>query len=431
MTSWRLILREFLHRKANSVLALLSVAVAVACLVASVSALRGYDLETEQVLTRMQKKTEDRVSELKDAYRKIVLKLGFNIFIIPQDVDLHQRHTAGIGGHDMPEEYVTRLANSGIITIDHLLPSLSAAVNWPEQKLQIVLTGVRGEVAIAGKKRKRPLLQPVDKGQIVLGKKVAEVAGLKKGDKTTLLGAEFVVFKTHDARGTQDDNTVWIDLTKAQELLGKEGKITAIQAINCLAPHCHPTAEGIPEVTDEISAVLPDTQVLIDMAKAKTRIDARHRAAEEATAALQQETERRAATRARWDRLAAVVNPLLIIAACAWIGMLAVANVRERRFEIGVLRAIGMTTSRIFVLFLGKAVVIGVLGAVLGIAIGVLCSGGLLASEYFGDVQLRALLSPTMLIATLVFAPIVVIIASWIPALLAAQKDPATILHHD
>lgn len=337
MTSWRLILREFLHRKANSVLALLSVAVAVACLVASVSALRGYDLETEQVLTRMQKKTEDRVSELKDAYRKIVLKLGFNIFIIPQDVDLHQRHTAGIGGHDMPEEYVTRLANSGIITIDHLLPSLSAAVNWPEQKLQIVLTGVRGEVAIAGKKRKRPLLQPVDKGQIVLGKKVAEVAGLKKGDKTTLLGAEFVVFKTHDARGTQDDNTVWIDLTKAQELLGKEGKITAIQAINCLAPHCHPTAEGIPEVTDEISAVLPDTQVLIDMAKAKTRIDARHRAAEEATAALQQETERRAATRTRWDRLAAVVNPLLIIAACAWIGMLAVANVRERRFEIGVL----------------------------------------------------------------------------------------------
>jgi len=263
----RLIVRELLYRRTNSLLGLLAMTAAVACLIATMSILKGHDLETQRILAEKQTATAERVKEYNDAYRKIVLTLGFNVFIVPKDVDPDKLHEAGLGGKEMPQANVRILADAGILTIDHLLPSLSATIIWPEQNnAQVILTGIHGEVAIAGKKRKKPLIQPVEPGQIVLGSAIAARTGLKKDDETELLGRKFTVRKVHIVRGTDDDNTLWIDLTVAQKMLNKEGRITAIQAINCLAENCHPDAAGrIPAIDQEIARVLPDTQAIIDM----------------------------------------------------------------------------------------------------------------------------------------------------------------------
>jgi F0F1-type ATP synthase epsilon subunit len=422
MSIWRLVVRELAHRRVNTLLALLAVIAAAGCLVATLTLLRGHDRQTERILTQMQEETKKRTDELTDDYRKIVLKLGFNVFILPAAVRADETYQAGLGGHEMPEAYVEKLAEAGIITIDHLLPSLSAPVFWSEQKRQIVLTGVRGEVAIAGKKRKRPLIQPVEPGQIVLGYQVAKQTGLAIDEQVQLLGETFQVSKIHEARGTADDNTVWIDLKKAQQLLNKEDKITAIQAINCLAPNCHPDETGIPSVTDEIAQVLPDTQVLVDMGKARTRIDARQRAADEAKAALRQEEENRRQVRSQIDRFAALLNPLTIVGAGIWVCLLALINVRERRGEVAILRAIGVTSGSILLVFLGKAVLIGLLGAVLGYACGIAIGGGL------SEVATRELFDWRTPLIIMALAPLLVALASWIPALAAANQDPADVL---
>jgi hypothetical protein len=425
MSLWRLIVREIIHRKVNSALVLLSVVVAVGCLFATLSMLRAHDLSTSAILTKMRQETQQRTDLLKDDYRKIVLTLGFNVFILPAEVSPEQSYQPGLGGHEMPEDYVEQLAQAGVMTIDHLLPSLSVPVQWPEQKLHIIVTGVRGEVAVAGKKRKRPLIQPVEPGEIVLGYNVARQIDKKPGDKVQLLGSEFQVKKSHDARGTQDDNTVWIDLARAQQLLGKEDRITSIQAINCLAPQCHPDATGIPSVSDEIARVLPNTQVVIDMGKARARIDARRRAAEEAQAALQSETDRRARLREQFDSFASVLNPLVLIGAGLWIGLLTLTNVRERRVEVAVLRALGVTTRSLLLTFLGKALLMGLLGGILGyfagIAIGSLTS-------YMSPAEF---IRPASLILTVALTPMLVAVASWIPAMLAASQDPALILNQE
>lgn len=61
---------------------------------------------------------------------------------------------------------------------------------------------------------------------------------------------------------------------------------------------------------------------------------------------------------------------ILILVCAAWVGTLAMMNVRERKQEIGILRALGYSAGKITALFLGKALLLGILGAVLGFIIG-------------------------------------------------------------
>jgi putative ABC transport system permease protein len=88
MTIWNMLIREILHRKLNFALAVLSVVVASGSLIGSVTLLRIYDNQTNLLLERKQAELEERMAQLKDDTRKAMLKLGFNIVILPKDQNL-------------------------------------------------------------------------------------------------------------------------------------------------------------------------------------------------------------------------------------------------------------------------------------------------------------------------------------------------------
>jgi putative ABC transport system permease protein len=429
MNLWRMLVREMWHRKVNTVLVLLAVAAACGCLVGTVLLLDRYDAQTEQTLAALRQEVQQRTEQLQEDYRKIALEVGFNVFIVPREAPPESHVDAPLDERLMPEEYVDRLAAADILTIDHLLPSLTHRLWWPELQTHLFLTGIRGEVALAGKKRKRPLIQPVEPGQMVLGHALAVRTGLQPGDEVALLGEKFRVARIQPARDSRDDWTAWIDLHQAQRLLGREGQITAIQAINCLAPHCHPDATGIPSVNEEVERILPETRVTIDMTKALPRITMRQRAAEEARAALAQHEQHRQTVRQEMDQFAGWLNPVVIVAAALLVGLLAWANVRERREELAILRALGVPARSVLLLLLGKALLLGLLAGVLGFA------AGALAATAYGAGQ-GASLEPdaqhlVLLLAVAGGAPLLVATAWWIPALVAAGQDPALILARD
>ena len=89
--------REISHRKLNFILGLLSVSVAVACLVGSFTLLRANDLATEEILAEKQKLVEEEGAALNDAMRKITIGLGFNALILPEGPKpqriVRRRHT--------------------------------------------------------------------------------------------------------------------------------------------------------------------------------------------------------------------------------------------------------------------------------------------------------------------------------------------------
>lgn len=425
MTVWRLILSEIGHRKLNFLLALLSVAVAVGCLIGAMTLLRAGEIRTAEILSQRQAEVKKAGAELEDAMRKIALGLGFNIMILPQDQDLNELHVEGTLSKTMPEDYVHRLAKSKIVTVNHLLPSVMKKLTWPEKNLPVILYGTRGEVPIAHADPKKPLLDTVPPGKMIIGDQVRRKLNLKVGDKVTLLGREFVVLKAHAERGTVDDSTVWINLHEAQQLLHLENLVNAILALEC---HC--AGDRLAAVRKEISEILPGTQVIERGAPALARAEARNKAKEAAESALTREKSGRAQLQAQRERFAAVLVPVVLAGCAIWIGFLAFGNVRQRSQEIGILRAIGYRSTQILAIFLGKALFIGLAGAALGYA------AGLFVGIHWGDLATAAdvvkqLLDTRLLALAVVLAPFLSGIATWIPAILAARQDPAVVLQEE
>jgi putative ABC transport system permease protein len=124
----------------------------------------------------------------------------------------------------------------------------------------------------------------------------------------------------------------------------------------------------------------------------------------------------------------------VLVASVIWIGFLAFNNVRERRSEIGIFRALGVRSVQILSLFLSKAVVIGVLGGAVGFVVGLLVGRGVGAGlEKLSSDSAAAwtLLGPEQLLLALILAPLLSALASWLPAVIAVEQDAANILKEE
>ena len=418
----RLIFREILFRKLNFSLGVLSVGVAVACLVGELAILQKHDARTDQIIAAKEAETKTRMAALEDDYRKITKGLGFNVLILPREQNLSDLFAEDFASKYMPEEYVERLAKSRVATIQHLLPSLQQKLKWPEVERTVILIGVRGEVPILHADEKKPLLEAVPAGTMVVGWELHRSLKLKEGDKLKLLGREFAIGKLHPERGTKDDITVWISLKEAQELLNKPGQINGILALECVC-----AADSLDKVRGEIGKVLPDTQVIEFQSQTLARAEARQRAATEAKESVEREKQDRARLRQERESFAAILVPVVVLGAGLWIAFLSFGNVRERRTEIGLLRALGVPSRRIMAIFLGRALLMGVVGAAVGFGAGILI--GAIWRESTAAAQSVAVpFDPALLLAVLAGAPFVAVLAGWLPSYVAAQQDPAEIL---
>jgi ABC-type antimicrobial peptide transport system permease subunit len=213
-------------------------------------------------------------------------------------------------------------------------------------------------------------------------------------------------------------------------MLDKEGKINAIIALQCMCTGIHFKEK----VVSDVKSVLPDTKVVIKQAKAMARAKARISAKESAEKTLEREKESREELREEREGLAAVLVPIVLGASAIWIGLTAMVNVRERRGEIAVLRAVGLRAYHILSLFLSKAVMIGILGGAIGYGAGFLAGRYLevmLSNGGGNPVGAAALFQPGVLALALILAPCLAAAATFIPATLAAYQDPADILSEE
>ena len=444
MSVLHLILREISHRWLNFVLGVICVAMTVFVAFGAWGMLRGHDVEastilnehqvkTEQILAEMDARTDQNMKKLEDAIRKSMKGLGFNIFIYPEGQEMSEVYSQGYASRTMPEEYVMKLANSEIVTVNHLLPRLTKKIKWEEEERTVVVIGVRGEVPIAFKDPKKPLIDPVAKGELVMGYELHKSLDLEVGDRTTLMGREFKISQCHGERGTVDDITIWMNLEEAQELLDEPGRINAILALEC---NCE-TIDRLGEVRAEISSILPGTQIIEKgsraLARAEARVQAKKTAIEQREQTLKSRTAQMANEKARLDNLrssrentVSVVVPFLVALCLVVVGILCFANVRDRQSEIGIFRAMGISDYSVLSVFLGRACLLGCGGVVLGLLVLFIYEGRLP-----GEVGLIGLLGKKVLVYALLGVPILACGAAWLPSLAAARKDPAEVLRHD
>ena len=438
MKIWHLITKEIWHSKLSFAASLISIVMAIGVLVGAFTLLKAHDKRTERVLQNKEDVLKQRMAELQEDMRKATLELGFNLLILPEDLNLSNYFADSYAKQFMPEDYVHKLAESEIITVRHLLPILEQKAEWPEKNRTVIVAGTKGEVPKLHKPHKDPFAEqtesrqgvnPVDKGTMILGYELARQLDLKKGDTVTFQGKEFTVDKCHAERGNKDDITIWMNLDEVQSMLGKEGKINAIMALQCLCP-----GSTIAQAKSDIKGILPDTQVKAKQSEAIARIQARQSAADKAKKALNNAEESRAALRNERESLASILVPIVMGASVVWIGLMGMANVRDRRGEIALLRAVGLRARHILTLFMSKAVILGILGGVLGFVAGFYAGGHLemqLEEVAKQAVQVETLFDWKVLVLAIALAPCLSAAATWIPAMIAAQQDPADVLREE
>jgi putative ABC transport system permease protein len=122
---------------------------------------------------------------------------------------------------------------------------------------------------------------------------------------------------------------------------------------------------------------------------------------------------------------------IFVIVVCgAWIGVLAMINVRHRESEIGIMRAIGYGSVRVVTLLMGKAVITGILGAGIGFAVGTAIALQF-GPEIFTITAKAIKPDYSLLTWSIVAAPAFAAVSSFIPAMIAISQDPADTLRKE
>ena len=186
------------------------------------------------------------------------------------------------------------------------------------------------------------------------------------------------------------------------------GRINEIKALQCMCIGNYDQMESLDQLRAQLKDVLPDAKVILMQSIATARQEQRIMA----------------------ERYFSYIFPLLLFAVMAWIGILAFLNVRERRHEIGIMRAVGYGSGKIALLFLGKAVVLGFTGAAIGFFLGTALS------VKFGPQIFKitaASVNPQieLLIWSLLVSPLVCAAAVITPTMLGVYQDPAVTLREE
>ncbi len=418
MNTINLIIKEISHRKITFFIALSSTILSVAIIIGSITALDIFNINTEKVIATKETETKQRMEKLEDDYRKIMKKMGFNLVILPKNQDISKFYLENYSRTYFPENYCNLLAESSIMTIRHILPILQEPVFWQEMKMSVILSGTKGEVPILNRSLKQPILRKVENNEIILGYTLHEGKNIQEGSSITLLNEQFTVLKCNEQRGTKDDITAWINLKKAQKLLNKPEKINAILALQC---HCH--GLDIQQIKNDITHILPDVQVIEKGTKIIARAEARHRAAEEAHLSILAEKSYRQNISLEKRNHIMLIIPLIIFISFLLLSLLFFKNAWSRKIEFGIFSAMGINLTKVYSLFLLKAIIIGISGAIIGYLVGILIPiikySELNYFDYF-DIKYFFL--------TIIVTSFISLLTAWIPTLIITQQDPAQIL---
>lgn len=328
--------------------------------------------------------------------RIIQRNLGPNLLIVPDATTAQSFFATGLVTGSMDESFIDRVADQDVA--NRLIPMIRRP--FVIDGTPVIIVGIAPERFKHDQKMKPVFGMDIAPSTCVLGNTVARELGT---ESVTLNGQAFTVSNVLAPSGNEDDARVYLALSDAQSLLGLEGRITEIRALEC---HCGAEVDDpVAWLEAELGPLLPNTRVL----------------------RLSSLAEARRQQRLLADRYLATAGPVVLVLSAGVVCLLAVVNVRERRKEIGVLRAIGFSSLRIAAAIQSRAAITGVLGAIPGIAIGAALIEWL-GPSLFTVAFIGGTTDARLVVLALVLAPVFSMAAAIIPTALAIREDPADIL---
>ena len=235
--------------------------------------------------------------------------------------------------------------------------------------------------------------------EVLLGSDASRVLNAGVGDSISIKGESFKVSGVLDQTGSQDDALVFANLSKAQKLLGKVGKISLAE-VAALCSGC-----PIGDMVTQIAEKLPDARV----------------------SAIQQVVEGRLKALDQFKRFSYAMAGVVVFIGSLIVFVTMMGSVNERTVEIGVFRAIGFRRSHIMRIILLEAALVSLLAGIAGYGIGM--GGARLALPFMAESRNAHLVwDVTVAFGSVGLAVTLGLLASLYPALHASKMDPTEAL---
>ncbi len=417
-----MIVREIAHRKINCLLALVGVAAAVGLLVGVLAFLELHDRQTEESVVAEAEKTRENMSQLSDDVRRSMQRLGYNAVLLPTDQSLGDWYADDFAEKTMPDELGAQLATTKGL-VDRFLPLLRTKYVWPENRWTVLVVGIGTErILDTSVCDDRPLREPVKRGTCRVGFELSQGLKLVAGQTVSLGGHELRITEVLEEGGTKDDITIWVDLSEAQEMFDQPGRINELLIVEHARVWGH-----LSEVKRRVADVMPMVQVVEFASETLSRAHARVKIADQAAASIQHERSKQELLRAERAKALMLLLPLGAVVCAGWIGLLMYTNVRERIAETGILMAIGFPLATVRNLFLGKAVILGLVGGFCGFVAGVASSLMLTGADSWLSLVTVELIGRYLLFS-LGIGLLAGLMGSYLPVRAATALDPVATL---
>lgn len=179
---------------------------------------------------------------------------------------------------------------------------------------------------------------PVAADELLLGSQAAAAFNLAVGDKLALGGREFTVSSILTPTGASEDGIIIGDLHAFQKILGKEGRISMVE----IAAFCRDCP--ITELVLQIGEKFPEGKVT----------------------ALQQAVMSKLQSMEMFKSFSYGIAVLVIFIGSLLVFVTMMGSVNERTREIGIFRAIGFRRGHVMQIILLEAMVVGLVGGLLG-----------------------------------------------------------------
>lgn len=296
-------------------------------------------------------------------------------------------------------------------SINIISPKLVGAVTANGQKALLVGVDTKREftmkpwfslreqngVASGGRLTDLALLDVPEDG-VLLGAGAARSFGKKVGDTLSVNGRAFTVTGVLNELGSQEDGLIYGNLLVTQELLGRPGEFSMIE-VSAYCNFC-----PIEDIVMQLTEVLPNGRVT----------------------ALRQAALVREETIDRFSSFGFALSGVVLLIAALVVLVTMISSVNERTREIGIFRAIGFRRVHIIEIIVLEALIVSILGGLIGFAVG----NGIAryAGPYLAQMQVNVPWNSQLILPSVMLSAALAVLASLYPALKAAKLDPVEAL---
>jgi putative ABC transport system permease protein len=339
-----------------------------------------------------------------DAKRRLTREFrafGPNIAIVPRDSGL-QNSASGTLDESLlakvpPSNEGNEVVRIGILALVAQVALHSPGSNESPNPIPVIVVGYAGGIEQEFLQPDRAPRQKELLPYCNVGVKAASALNVRERDRLLLRNGptEELCSVSHVIPyGGQQDNQISVYIRTAQHLAGLQGRLSSIQVVTTGTP------ASIDRFIESLTRHIPEASVR----------------------PIRQFTEGEAKIYNRISGLltATVAIVLVLTGLCVMAAMTNVAM--ERKMDVGLMKAIGGSMQRVLRLFLAEAAMLGLVGGLIGAALGIILSMGLGKAVFGVAARPRLIVYPVAVALTIIVA-----ILSAFPLRKLASIRPASV----